>query len=170
MNIKGQGHSLILVQGHSDSTVSFFFLRNFLADWSQFFCGASMGWGNESLINGLDHMTKMTAKHIYGKNLKPKGRWPWKLVCSIGYSSATKFIQMMILGWPWPILREGQLWSPMLLYGKKVKQWIFSETIVVYYIKIGRCSQLNKYTKFYEYQRSRSFIDLRPKSLRFNIF
>ena len=37
-----------------------------------------------------------------------------------------------------------------------------SETIVVYDIQIGRCSQLNEYMKFYEYQRSRSFIDLGP--------
>ena len=50
----------------------------------------------------------------------------------------------------------------MLLYGKKVKQWMFSETIVVYDIKVGRCSQLNEYMKFHEYQRSRSFIDLGP--------
>ena len=28
--------------------------------------------------------------------------------------------------WHWPILRHGQIWSLMLLYGKKVKQWIFS--------------------------------------------
>ena len=49
----------------------------------------------------------------------------------------------------------------MLLYGKKLKQWIFSETIVVY-IKVGRCSQLNEYMKLYEYQMSRSFIDLGP--------
>ena len=38
----------------------------------------------------------------------------------------------------------------------------FSETIVVYYIKVGRCSQLNEYMKLYEYQRSRSFFDLGP--------
>ena len=38
----------------------------------------------------------------------------------------------------------------------------FSETVVVYDIKVGRCSQLNEYMKLYEYQRSRSFIDLVP--------
>ena len=44
---------------------------------------------------------------------------------------------------------------------KKVKQWIFfSETFVVYDIKVGRCSQLNEYMNLYEYQRSRSFVDL----------
>ena len=45
----------------------------------------------------------------------------------------------------------------MLLHGKKLKQWI-----VVYDIKVGRCSQLNAYMKLYEYQRSRSFSDLGP--------
>ena len=47
------------------------------------------------------------------------------------------------------------------LYGK-VKTMDFSETIVVYDIKVGRCSQLNEYMKLYEYQRSRSFIDPGP--------
>ena len=37
------------------------------------------------------------------------------------------FAQMMTLGWLWPILRQGQIWSLMLLYGKKVKQWIFQK-------------------------------------------
>ena len=37
-----------------------------------------------------------------------------------------------------------------------------SETIVVYDIKVDRCSQLNEYMKLYEYQRSRSFIDYGP--------
>ena len=34
---------------------------------------------------------------------------------------------------------------------------IYLETIVVFDIKVGRCSQLNEYMKLYEYQRSRSF-------------
>ena len=37
----------------------------------------------------------------------------------------------MTLGWPWPILWQGQILSFMLLYGKKVKRMDFSETIVV---------------------------------------
>ena len=41
----------------------------------------------------------------------------------------------------------------------------FSETVVVYDIKVGRFSQLNEYITLYEYQRSRSFIDLGPRSL-----
>ena len=46
----------------------------------------------------------------------------------------------------------------------------FSETIVVYDIKVGRFIQLNEYMNLYDYQRSRPFIDLCPRSLRLNIF
>ena len=93
--------------------------------------------GRKVCSNGPGHMTKMAAMPIYGKNLKkssapePKGRWSLILVCSIDCSSTTKFIQMMNLGWRWPILRRGQIWSLMLLYGKKSKTMDFSETIVV---------------------------------------
>ena len=38
----------------------------------------------------------------------------------------------------------------------------FSETIVVYNIKVGIYNQLNEYMKLYEYQRSRSLIDIGP--------
>ena len=41
----------------------------------------------------------------------------------------------------------------------------FYRNIVVYDIKVGRCSQLNEYMKLYEYQRSRSFIDLVPNHI-----
>ena len=40
--------------------------------------------------------------------------------------------------------------SFMLLYGKNVKQSLFSEIIVAYDIKVGTCSQLNEYMKLYE--------------------
>ena len=71
----------------------------------------------------------MLKKFKKSSSLEPKGRWPWNLVCSIGSSSTTKFVQMMTLDWPWPILRQGQIWSLMLLYGKKVKQWIFQKLL-----------------------------------------
>ena len=51
---------------------------------------------------------------------------------------------------------------PYAFVWEKVQTMDFSETIVVYDIKVGRCSQLNEYMKLYEYQRSRSFIDLGP--------
>ena len=107
------------------------FLRNHWAHWSQISHGFSMGccW------NGPGHMTKMAAMPIYGKKLKKssspelKGWWPWNLVCSIGCLSTTKFVQMKTLGWPWLILRQGQIWSLMLLYGKKGKTMDLSSVI-----------------------------------------
>ena len=46
----------------------------------------------------------------------------------------------------------------------------FSETIVVFDVKVGKCSKLNEYMNVYEYQTSRSFIGLGPRSLRFTPF
>ena len=46
----------------------------------------------------------------------------------------------------------------------------FSEIIVVCNIKVGIFIQIYEYMNLYEYQGSRSFIDLSPRSLRFNIF
>ena len=45
----------------------------------------------------------------------------------------------------------------------------FSETIEDYVTKIGRSSKLNEYMKYYEYHRSRSFIDLVHMALGFSI-
>ena len=62
--------------------------------------------------------------------------------------------------------------SNVLLYAfvwEKGKTMDFSETVVVYDIKVGIFSQLNEYMKRYESQRSRSFIDLRPRSVGLNI-
>ena len=58
--------------------------------------------------------------------------------------------------------------GPLCFCMEKGKTMDFSETIVVCDIKVGICSQLNKYINFYEYQRSESFIELRPRSV--NIF
>ena len=47
-----------------------------------------------------------------------KGRWPSNLLCNIGSSRTTKFVQMMTLGWPWPILQQSKIWPLWFLYGK----------------------------------------------------
>ena len=91
--------------------------------------------GTKACSNGQCHMTMVAAMLIYGKNLlkssslEPKGWWPWNLVCSIRYSRTSNFVQMMTLHWPWPIVWQGQIWSPMLLYGEKLKQWIFQKLL-----------------------------------------
>ena len=62
---------------------------------------------------------------------------------------------------------------PYAIVWEKGKTMDFSETIVVYDIKVDRYSQLNEYTKLYVYQRSRSFIDLGPnisESIFLNFF
>ena len=88
-------------------------------------------WGTKVYSNCPGHMTKMAAMPICGKNFETssspelRGAWPWNLVCSIRCTSTTKLVQMITLSWPWPSLRQGRIWSLMLFYGKKVKQWIF---------------------------------------------
>ena len=97
-------------------------------------------------------------------SLEPKGWWLWKLVCSIRYFSTTKSVQMITLGWPSYFTARSNLVPYAFVWGKKKKSKIldFSETIVFHVIKVGRFSQLNEYMNLYEYQRSRSFIDLGP--------
>ena len=121
MNIKGQGHSMTLVQGQLDSTFSnFFSLETARPIEAKFHMEPP--WDRETKVcsNDVGHMTSMAAMPIYGKNLKkssspePKGRWPWNLVCSIGCSSTIKFLRMVTLGWHWHILLQGQIWSLML--------------------------------------------------------
>ena len=62
-------------------------------------------------------MTNMAGMPIYAKSLKqssslePINRWPWSLVCSFVYASTTKIVQIMTMGWSWPILRQGQIWE-----------------------------------------------------------
>ena len=84
-------------------------------------------WETKVCSNGPGHMTKVATIPIYGKSLKksslePKAWWPWNLVCRIEYY---KFVQMMTLGWPWPILWQGQIWSLTLLYGKNENNGFF---------------------------------------------
>ena len=92
--------------------------------------------------NVLCHVTKMAAMPIYGENiiksstLEPRVWWPCNWIRSIGCLSITPFLQMMKLDLPWPILRQGHFWSLMLLY----TTMDFSETVVDYDIKVGRCS------------------------------
>ena len=63
--------------------------------------------------------------------------------------------------------------SNLIIYAfvwEKGKIMDFTESIVVCDIKVGRFRLLHEYMNHYEYQRSRSFIELRPRSFRVNIF
>ena len=70
--------------------------------------------GTKVCSRGLGHMTKMAAmvKALQkSSSPEPKGQWPCGLVCSIEDSGPSYFVQIMTLGWPWPILQQGQIWS-----------------------------------------------------------
>ena len=76
------------------------------------------------------------------------------LACSIGYSSTTKLLNYD----PGLTLTFFTARSNLVSYAfvlENVKT-DFSEIIVVYDIKVGRCSQQNEYMKLYESQRSSS--------------
>ena len=99
-------------------------LWNYLANCNQISYTAPRAFRNEKLY-------KWSGSHDqHGENFKkssspePIDRWSWNLICSIVYGSPTKVVQIMTLGWPWSILREGQIWSHRLLYGKNWKLFI----------------------------------------------
>ena len=52
---------------------------------------------------------------------------PWNLVWSIGDSGQPYFVQMITLGWPWPILWQGQILY--MLFYSKVKDTCVSDLI-----------------------------------------
>ena len=85
-------------------------------------------WDGRTKIcsNGPGHMTNMAAMLIYGKNLKksslePKG--------TVGMQHRVfKYFQVCSNDGPGLTLTYFMgIWSLMLLYRKKVKQWIFQK-------------------------------------------
>ena len=69
MDIKGQGHFLTLVQGHSNSTFSnLFSLETARPIEAKFHVEPQWNRGMKVSTNGLCHMAKMAAMSIYGKN------------------------------------------------------------------------------------------------------
>ena len=70
MNIKGQGHSLTVIQVHSDSTFSnFFSLETAWPIEAKFHVEPPWDGRMKVNTNGLCYMTKMAVMPIYGKNL-----------------------------------------------------------------------------------------------------
>ena len=147
MNIKGQGHSLTLVQGHPDPIL--------WIGWTKAFQKVQITWPRWS---PCPYMVKKTLK-IFAWTERP-------MTLKLGMQHRVlEYYQVCSSDAPGLTLTfftQRQIWSPMFLYGEKIKTMDFSATIVVYDIKVGRCSKLGEYMKLYEYQRSRSFIDLGP--------
>ena len=86
-----------------------------------------MGWGNESLFK-RSWRPDQDGRHAH--------IWLWNLVCSIGCSSTINFIHW----WPWVDL---DLFYGNL-YGEKGKRMDFSETIVVYDLKVATDDRCDK--------------------------
>ena len=71
MNVKDQGPSLTLVQGHSDSTFSnFCSLETAKPIEARFHVNPPWGGGIKIYPNGPGHMTNMAIMPVYVKNLK----------------------------------------------------------------------------------------------------
>ena len=131
--------------------------------------------GMKVCSNGPGHMTKvatmpkMATMPIYVKNMKnssslePKGRWPWKLICSIEYLNTTKIVQIMTY------FMARSNFVPYVFVLEDRKTIDFSETIVVYDIKIGRLSQLMSTWSLWV-PKVKVIYWPWSKSLRFNIF
>ena len=68
MHIKGQGHSLTLAQGHSDSAFYFFSLETAKPIEAPFHLYPLWDEGTKVCSNGPGHKTNMAAMPIYGKN------------------------------------------------------------------------------------------------------
>ena len=98
MNIKGQCHSLTFVQGHSDSISKLLCSDTARPIEAKFYIEPPWDVGNENLFR-----CSRSHAHIWWKTSKlfflaePRGRWPWNLVYSIGYSSTT----YVFIWWPW---------------------------------------------------------------------
>ena len=118
--------------------------------------------------NGPGHMTNMAAMPIYGKSLKKIFFSETKrlMTLKVGMQHRVlQFYQVCSNDDPGLILTNFTAMSNLVPYAfvwEKGKTMDFSETFVVCDHKVNRCSQLNEYMKLYEYQRSRSFIDLGP--------
>ena len=110
MTTQGQVHSTTFVQDHSDSTFSnkLLFFKIHHATESKFHMEPPWDDGNENLFKSSGSYSQDVLQAHRWKNLQkspysePRGRWPWTLVYSIGYSSTSNFVQTMTLGSPWP--------------------------------------------------------------------
>ena len=129
--------------------------------------------GTEVCSNGPGHMTKMATTPIYGKNKIFSGT-KRPMILKLGMQHwVLKYYQVCLKDGPGSTLTYFTARSNLVPYAfvwEKGKTMDFSETIVVCVIKAGICSQINEYMNLHEYQRSKLFIDLCPRSLRFNIF
>ena len=108
-----------------------------------------------------------TLKNLLLRNQKADDLETWYAVSILKYYQVCSNDDP---GLTWTYFTARSNLVPYAFVWEKGKTMDFSETIVVYDVKVGKCSKLNEYMNVYEYQTSRSFIGLRPSSLRFTTF
>ena len=96
------------------------------------------------------------------KSPEPEGRWPFDLVCSIMNVGPIKFVQMIILGWPWPTYRHGRISFLMYLNGIFWKVYFLNTVeakviILTWNLKSNQKMSINKL--------QRSMLAFQPRSL-----
>ena len=92
-------------------------------------------------LNGPGHMTTMTAMPIYGKNLFWNQNTDHLETWCAALSA--RVLPSLFKWWPWVDLDlfYGKVkFSPLCFVWDKGKTMDFSENIVVYDVKVGRCS------------------------------
>ena len=146
MDIKGQGHSLTLVQGHSDSTLSnFFSLETAGPIEAKFHVEPPWDGGTWPIWLPCPYWSAMS---IYVKNLKNLLLWNQK---TDGMQHRVlKYYQICSNDDPGMTVTYFMARSNLVPYAfvwEKGKTMDFSETIVVFDVKVGRCRQLNVYMK-----------------------
>ena len=102
-------------------------------------------WGTKVCSNGPGHVTKMAAMSIYGKNLLKVFFFGTKRLMTLKlgmHHRVLKFAQMMTLGWPFTA--RSTLVPYAFCMGKKDKTMHFSETIVVYDLKLATDDRSDK--------------------------
>ena len=117
------------------------------------------------------HRYQINETHLYGKNVEKISLF------------GTKRLITLKLGMQFRLVNYYQIYSNddtgMILTYFTATSYFFpyvsvwekdKNDIFVYGIKVGRWSKSHEHMKHYDYQRSRSFTDLHPLSLRFNIF
>ena len=146
MNIKGQDHSLTLVQGHSDSTFSkFFSLETAGPIVAKFHVEPPIDEGTKVCSNDpgqwpiwppYPYMLK-TIKNLLLRNQKADDLETWYA------ASGARVLLSLFKWWPWVDLGlfYGKVKFGPLCFWKKGKTMDFSETIIFHDIKVGRFSQ-----------------------------
>ena len=102
MTIKSQGHSLTLVQAHSDSTLpNFFSWETAKAIEAKFRAKLQWDGGTKVCSNGLGHMSEMAAIPIYGKNVKILSSQTADELKSLYAILSDRVLPHLFKWWPW---------------------------------------------------------------------